>query len=91
MARRPLRPQAAADSVIRERGEALLWLEQWKGAGLALAEIRRRELAELSEERALAISDSLLRLGAELPLSASRLESSGLVRQQEILHRSRGR
>jgi len=36
------------------------WLRQWNEAGPALAENRRKELMNLSDERALAASEALL-------------------------------
>jgi hypothetical protein len=63
------------------------WMLQWRGAALALAEQRKRELQALSEGEALAASDALLSIGARPPLSPSRLRSSGLVQQQVAFHR----
>lgn len=65
------------------------WIEQWRSAGPALAEVRRRELAGLSNEAALAATHALLDLAARLPLDPRRLATSGLVTQQELLHRRR--
>ena len=63
------------------------WLAQWREAAAALAAQRKRELREMSAERGLAATESLLELGAATPLHASRLRHSGLVEQQALLHR----
>jgi hypothetical protein len=67
------------------------WMEQWRGAALALEEHKRRELRFLTDERALAASDALLALACPERLSPERRNSSGLVEQQQQLHRRDGR
>ncbi len=62
------------------------WLAQWRHAGAALAEQRRRELRALTDEEALAATEALLELGASLPISRARLVTSGLVAQQALFH-----
>lgn len=62
---------------------------QWGETGKLLEEIRRRELRELTAERALAASDALLEIGASHPLSERRRTWSGLVEQQALLHSRR--
>jgi hypothetical protein len=62
------------------------WLEQWRGAAVALQEQRRRELRLLTDERALAASDALLSLASAQALSPHRRDNSGLVEQQRRFH-----
>jgi hypothetical protein len=66
---------------------AISWLLQWRAAGPALEEIRRRELRELSDEQALVASEALLSMAASVPLPPERVGSSGLVAQQALFHR----
>ena len=70
---------------------AASWLRQWRAAGPALEEVRRRELRDLSDERALEATDELLSMMGLAPLPPERLRSSGLVAQQALLHRRRAR
>jgi hypothetical protein len=63
------------------------WIAQWKEARSALRAQRAAELARLSDERALAAADALLSMGHATHLSPTRRTSSGLVRQQALLHR----
>lgn len=63
------------------------WVEQWKEAGKALEEQRRRELVSLTADRALAASEALLALASPERLGAERRTGSGLVEQQRLLHR----
>lgn len=65
------------------------WMRQWRDAGPALAQQRRRELRDLSPEAALALIDALLSLGASMPLRPDREHHSGLVEQQAIFGRAR--
>lgn len=65
------------------------WARQWARAGEALAEVRRAELRSLTAEQALAASDDLLSLGAQLAASSARWTTSGLVEQQRLLRRGR--
>lgn len=67
------------------------WLAQWREAGAALAEQRARELAAMTEEEALAAADAVLGLAALAPLAPERRLTSGLIDQQELLHRRRTR
>jgi hypothetical protein len=67
------------------------WLAQWRNASVALAQQRARELRELTATAALAASEAVLSLALSLPVSPKRLTSSGLVRQQELLCRRRGK
>lgn len=70
---------------------AAAWMRQWRAAGPALEEVRRNELRRLTDEEALAAADELLAIGASLPVPVERLASSGLVTQQDLLHRRRVR
>lgn len=63
------------------------WIRQWKAAGPALAEIRNRELRELSEEEALRASEILLSLVSDERRPHEPLATSGLVEQQALFHR----
>lgn len=58
------------------------WMAQWRRATPALARVRAGELANLSAADALAASDTLLGIGATLPLAADRLTWSGLIEFQ---------
>ncbi len=63
------------------------WLRQWSDAGAALAAKHREALLHLSDERALAATESLLALVTTLTLSPRRRHWSGLVEQQALFHR----
>ena len=65
------------------------WMAQWRGAAVALAEQRARELRALTEEDARAAIVALLDLGASLPISPERERTSGLVIQQALFHGKR--
>jgi len=64
-----------------------LWLDQWKGAAIALEEQRRLELRTLTAERARTASDALLSVVPPGDLAAHRRTHSGLVEQQALFHR----
>ncbi len=66
-----------------------VWARQWKRAGVALAELRARDLRSLSDETALAASNELLELALATPLPDRRREWSGLVEWQRLLHKTR--
>jgi hypothetical protein len=72
-------------------GAALRWLDQWRSAGPALAELRKRDLRGLTESQALAASEAVLSLATLSPLDPRRREHSGLVTQQALFHRDRNR
>jgi hypothetical protein len=65
------------------------WLAQWRRAGAALEQVRADELARLRSDEALAASETLLALGASLPLPVTRVTWSGLIVCQQLLHRKR--
>ena len=67
------------------QGEA--WMRQWESAARELAEQRRKDLAALTEARALAASEAVLALVGSARLRPGRRTHSGLVEQQAILHR----
>jgi hypothetical protein len=69
--------------------EERAWVEQWRTAAGALAELRREQLGGMSEAAALEAAERLLALTDSLPLSAGRRRWSGLVEQQALLHRRR--
>jgi hypothetical protein len=60
------------------------WVRSWQATGKALETIRRAELRALNPERALRATENLLSLGAEMPVSAERRRTSGLVEQQRL-------
>jgi hypothetical protein len=60
---------------------------QWRAAGPALAEMRRRELREMTDEQALAAVLALLDLMPHLP---PKVGGSGLVEQQRLFALARG-
>jgi hypothetical protein len=68
---------------------AQAWMAQWRGAAVALADQRVRELRALTDEDARAAIVVLLDLGASLPISPEREKTSGLVIQQALFHRKR--
>jgi len=63
-----------------------LWMTQWRGASVTLAEQRKKELREMSAQQALAAADALLSLAPLVALHPSRLTDSGLVSQQALFH-----
>ena len=65
------------------------WMAHWRRAGAALAQVRADELASLRAADALAATETLLAIGASMPLSGDRLSWSGLIELQRYLHRSR--
>jgi deoxyribodipyrimidine photolyase-like uncharacterized protein len=60
------------------------WMEQWREAGIALDEVKRDELRNLSDLDAWLKTDRLLSLA---PFYRRRTTTSGLVRQQSLFHR----
>ena len=63
------------------------WMAQWLAGRSALREQRARELRVLTDALALAAAEALLSVGNLPGLPESRRTSSGLVRQQALLHR----
>lgn len=56
-------------------------VEQWRATGPALAEVRRRELREMTDEQAAEAVLALLDLASLLP---PKIGGSGLVEQQRL-------
>jgi hypothetical protein len=65
------------------RAEQRRWMEQWRGAAIALDEIRRDDLANLTEEQARREINSLL----EIPGGWRSPRLSGLIEQQALFQR----
>ncbi|MEI6669874.1 MAG: hypothetical protein WCP29_17120 [Acidobacteriota bacterium] len=63
------------------------WIAQWSAARIALDAQRAGEIRALSAQRALDAADALLSLGGLATVAEDRKLSSGLVRQQALLHR----
>jgi hypothetical protein len=64
------------------------WMRQWRQAAIALPEVRRRELAQLSDAAALAAAERVL--APRMVPTPPRLDPlSGLVEQQRLFQRSR--
>jgi hypothetical protein len=76
-------------SVLTDTRRQREWLQQWRRAAVALEEVRAAELAHLRPADALAATETLLALGASLPIPASRLMWSGLIDFQRRLHDKR--
>lgn len=65
------------------------YVRQWVHTGELLEQIRWRELAALDDRRALAASEMLIEAALRVPLPDRRRQSSGLVQQQALFHRSK--
>jgi hypothetical protein len=74
---------------VSDDGFDKAWMAQWRGAAVALAEQRVRELRALTDEDARAAIAALFDLGSSLPISSEREKTSGLVTQQALFHRKR--
>ena len=68
---------------------AQAWLEQRRAGAIELAEIERRELAELSDADALRWADILLDAVPAGAFAERRGMASGLVEQQRLFARAR--
>jgi hypothetical protein len=73
------------------RAEQERWVLQWKLAARALADQKKRELSEMTAEKALLASEALLALAPLSTFPPSRVTTSGLVQQQALFHRRRNR
>lgn len=62
------------------------WIAQWSAARIALRAQRARELRAMTDRAALTAAEALLSTGFAVGMPASRRTSSGLVRQQMLLH-----
>lgn len=69
--------------------QARALVQGWDETGRQVEQQRWRELATLTDERALIASTALITAALQVPLPASRRLSSGLVEQQRIFHRKR--
>jgi hypothetical protein len=65
------------------------WWQQWRTAAPALADHRRRELAQLTDAQALAAATELLALAPRCSPNDARWHTSGLIELQRLLHRAR--
>ena len=72
--------------VMLETSQQRAWMAQWRAARGALREQRARELRALTDASALAAAEALLSTAIFTGPSESRRTSSGLVRQQALLH-----
>lgn len=70
---------------------ARAYVRRWAETGRLLEQIRWREVARLTPDRALAATDALIDAALLVPLPRNRRESSGLVEQQALLHRGTSR
>lgn len=68
-------------SVADDPSLTIRWFEQWRKTGEALSELKRQELARMSEAEGLEIAEQVLSLFDPAD-AASRNNSSGLVDQQ---------
>ncbi|MFN8525984.1 MAG: hypothetical protein U0821_23020 [Chloroflexota bacterium] len=73
----------------QDQANARRWIAQWRSASDELAEQKRRELAAMTDEEAMAISEMLLAMADPATLPPERWTYSGLVEQQRIFHRRR--
>ncbi len=65
------------------------WMQQWRRAAVALEQVKRDELARMTDAEALAAADDLLAL-SEHAYRDPRYETySGLIEQQRIFHQRR--
>lgn len=78
----------AGESAAEDRSRE--YILGWARAGEALKAVRRRELAELTDEEALVMADDLLRALDALPRQPLR-RWSGLVEQQRLFAKLRGK
>jgi hypothetical protein len=67
------------------------WVRRWKEAGAEMAEIRRRELRAMTDEKARAAIDAVLSLALSAYISPRRRQHSGLVEQQALFGSLRAR
>ena len=71
--------------------EQRAYVKRWATTGARLEEIRWRELRALDDAAARAATAALIEAALLVPLPASRIERSGLIDQQDVLHRLRSR
>jgi hypothetical protein len=71
-----------------DQAQQQVWMQQWRRAAVALAEVRRRTLAAMDAVEALRAAERVLDAGT--PGDARpRVRGSGLVEQQRLFHRKR--
>jgi hypothetical protein len=63
------------------------WVENWRETGRVLDEERRRELRELTADRALFLADALLSMPWPEEVLARRRGHSGLLEMRALLQR----
>jgi hypothetical protein len=66
--------------------DARAYVQQWAETGRLLEEVRWREVAALTPERALAAADMLIDAALRVPLPEARRTWSGLIDLQALLH-----
>lgn len=71
------------------RQQQAAYVKGWAETGRLLEEQRWRELARLDPVRAMHAADALIEAAMAVPLPAARRTWSGLVEQQDALHRRR--
>ncbi len=69
------------------RDEQQRYVKRWIETGRLVEEIRWRELQNLDDGRAREASRSLIEAALLVPLPAQRRRWSGLIEQQDLLHR----
>jgi hypothetical protein len=60
------------------------WMQSWRRAAIALEEVKREELARMTEAEALRATDRVLALVGTTYHDPRRMTSSGLVEQQRL-------
>ena len=70
--------------LARTKQEQRRWMAQWREAAIALDEVKREELANLTADQAWRMTERLLSLA---PCYRRRKPTSGLVRQQALFQK----
>ena len=73
------------------RSPEQIWVDNWREAGPVLEQIKGRELRAMTPERALWAADAVLDLASRGWWNPSREAWSGLVEQQALFARLRGK
>lgn len=81
----------AGETAMVSTDEQRAYVKRWATTRTRLEEIRWRELRALDDAAARAATAALIEAALLVPLPASRLERSGLIDQQDLLHRQRSR
>jgi hypothetical protein len=74
---------------VATRQQQAAYVKGWSETGRLLEEQRWQELARLDPVRAMVAADALIEAAMAVPLPAARRTWSGLVEQQDALHRRR--